>query len=70
MEDFVLPVSLTHKKITIVGDKGCGKTSLLITFIENEFPAGEVPRIHCGCSVITVDNRSFGLELTDTAGKN
>lgn len=34
-----------RKKLTIVGDGGCGKTCLLIVFSKDEFPANYIPTV-------------------------
>ena len=34
-----------RKKLTIVGDGGCGKTCLLMVFSRDEFPANYVPTV-------------------------
>jgi small GTP-binding protein len=57
-------------KIVAVGDGAVGKTSLLMVFAHNNFPADYVPTIfdNFACNVI-VDEQPVGLSLWDTAGQ-
>jgi small GTP-binding protein len=61
---------VTRKKLVIVGDGACGKTSLLTTFSRGFFPTEYVPTIFEN-SVVTVkvDDTLIELELWDTAGQ-
>ncbi|XP_064649103.1 ras-like GTP-binding protein Rho1 [Lineus longissimus] len=61
----------THrKKLVVVGDGACGKTSLLIVFSKDEFPEDHVPTIFDNyVADIEVDNKQVELALWDTAGQ-
>ncbi|KAK7102581.1 ras-like GTP-binding protein rhoA [Littorina saxatilis] len=57
------------KKLVIVGDGACGKTSLLMTFSEDQSPVAHTPtvfEIFVVCS--EVDAKQGKLSLWDTAG--
>lgn len=61
--------NLRPLKITTVGDGMVGKTCMLITYTENEFPLDYVPTVfdNHACN-LTVDGKEFSLTLWDTAG--
>ncbi|XP_048467369.1 rho-related GTP-binding protein RhoF isoform X2 [Rhincodon typus] len=57
-------------KIVIVGDGGCGKTSLLMVFAKGDFPEQYAPSVfEKYVKDITVRNKKFTLTLYDTAGQ-
>ena len=45
-----------NKKVVLVGDPGCGKTSLLVVFLRNKIN-------------VEVDETKVALSLTSTAGE-
>ncbi|XP_007900420.1 rho-related GTP-binding protein RhoF [Callorhinchus milii] len=57
-------------KIVIVGDGGCGKTSLLLVFAKGDFPEQYAPSVfEKYVKDITVGNKIVTLTLYDTAGQ-
>ncbi|VDM41371.1 unnamed protein product [Toxocara canis] len=59
-----------RKKVVIVGDGACGKTSLLIVFCKDQFPDVYVPTVFENCVAdIEVDGKQVELALWDTAGQ-
>lgn len=62
--------SLRPLKITIVGDGMVGKTCLLITYTQNEFPEEYIPTVfdNHACKIY-VDGKEYSLTLWDTAGQ-
>ena len=59
-----------RKKLVVVGDGGCGKTSLLLTFAKNEFPVDYIPTVFENyVALMEVDDRRVELALWDTAGE-
>ncbi|XP_027044603.1 ras-like GTP-binding protein RHO [Pocillopora damicornis] len=64
-------MSYICKKLIIVGDSGCGKTSLLTSFACKKFPEEFVPTLFDGGyrAEITVDGDTVGLAFWDTVGK-
>ncbi|KAI6233732.1 Ras-like GTP-binding protein Rho1 [Aphelenchoides fujianensis] len=58
------------KKLVVVGDGACGKTSLLMVFSEGTFPEGYAPTIFQNYSAsVRVDGEETRLSLWDTAGQ-
>lgn len=58
------------KKLVVVGDGACGKTSLLTTFTTNEFPEKYIPTIFDTYSKdMELDDQEITLALWDTAGE-
>ena len=64
-------MSYICKKLVIVGDSGCGKTSLMTSFACKKFPEEFVPTLFDGGyrAEITVDGDTVGLAFWDTVGK-
>ncbi|KAF7721854.1 GTP-binding protein Rho1 [Apophysomyces ossiformis] len=61
---------VVRKKLVIVGDGACGKTSLLTVFAHGEFPSGHVPTVFDSfVKDFEVDGQHIELALWDTAGK-
>ncbi len=59
-----------QKKLVIVGDGYCGKTSLLMSFKDGQFPEVYVPTVFDDYSAnLVVDGHSLQLHLWDTAGQ-
>ncbi|XP_069865934.1 rho-related GTP-binding protein RhoD [Dipodomys merriami] len=58
-------------KVVVVGDGGCGKTSLLLVFTQGDFPEGYAPTVF---EKYTVDLQMKGkpvcLHIWDTAGQD
>jgi Rho family, other len=61
---------LLHRKLVIIGDGACGKTSLLSVFTLGYFPTHYVPTVFENyVTDCRVDGRSVQLALWDTAGQ-
>lgn len=57
-------------KIVIVGDGGCGKTSLLMVYAKGDFPETYAPSVFEKYNTtVTLGGKEFKLNLYDTAGK-
>ena len=58
-------------KCVLVGDKGVGKTSLLMTHHTGIYPVDYIPEVYdMHNEVITVDGVSVTLGMWDTAGQS
>ncbi|KAJ7828795.1 small GTPase superfamily [Mycena olivaceomarginata] len=63
-------MSEIRRKLVIVGDGACGKTSLLILFTEGTFSAAYVPTVFENTIAdVHIDGRDIKLSLWDTAGQ-
>ncbi|XP_020485460.1 rho-related GTP-binding protein RhoF [Labrus bergylta] len=57
-------------KIVIVGDGGCGKTSLLMVYAKGDFPEKYAPSVfEKYVTTITLGGKEIKLNLYDTAGQ-
>lgn len=63
--------SLYNMKLVVVGDGGCGKTCLLVSYAQNKFPEIYVPTIfeNYVTSVQAPNGKTIELALWDTAGQ-
>jgi hypothetical protein len=59
-----------RRKLLVVGDGACGKTSLLLAYKEDRFNKEYVPTIFENTrACVQVEHRTVELDLWDTAGK-
>lgn len=59
-----------RKKLVIVGNGGCGKTSLLTVFSKGTFPEEYIPTVfENDVKDVTVDDETIELAVWDTAGQ-
>ena len=59
-----------RKKLIVVGDGACGKTSLLVVFSRDEFPEHYMPTVFENyVADVQIDDKLVELHLWDTAGQ-
>jgi len=64
------PQNVIRRKLVIIGDGACGKTSLLSVFTLGFFPANYIPTVFENyVTDCRVDGKSVQLALWDTAGQ-
>ncbi|ORZ20364.1 GTP-binding protein rhoA [Absidia repens] len=62
--------SVIRKKLVIVGDGACGKTSLLMVHSQGKYPENYVPTVfENSVTDLNVDGKKVELNLWDTAGQ-
>ncbi|XP_009982642.1 PREDICTED: rho-related GTP-binding protein RhoF-like [Tauraco erythrolophus] len=63
-------LAVVRVKVVIVGDGGCGKTSLLVAFARGDFPKVYVPTVFEKYTAsLQVGSKSVTIHLWDTAGQ-
>ncbi|XP_007942897.1 rho-related GTP-binding protein RhoD [Orycteropus afer afer] len=64
------PPGVRSAKVVLVGDGGCGKTSLLRVFTEGNFPENYTPTVFERYSVnLQIKGKPVNLQIWDTAGQ-
>ncbi len=59
-----------RRKLVVIGDGACGKTSLLVAYKDNRFATDYVPTVFENSrAVVAVEERAVDLALWDTAGQ-
>uniref|UniRef100_A0A8D2AWQ9 Ras homolog family member D n=1 Tax=Sciurus vulgaris TaxID=55149 RepID=A0A8D2AWQ9_SCIVU len=65
------PPGVRSVKVVLVGDGGCGKTSLLMVFADGAFPESYTPTVFERYSVhLQVKGKPVHLQVWDTAGQD
>ncbi|XP_063083660.1 rho-related GTP-binding protein RhoD [Cavia porcellus] len=65
------PASVRSVKVVLVGDGGCGKTSLLMVFTNGDFPESYTPTVFERHAVnLHVKGKPVHLQIWDTAGQD
>lgn len=58
-----------RKKLVVVGDGACGKTSLLVAYKDDNFTTDYIPTVfENSTATVPVENKTIELSLWDTAG--
>ncbi|XP_039196997.1 rho-related GTP-binding protein RhoD [Crotalus tigris] len=61
---------ITEIKLVVIGDGGCGKTSMLMVFVKREFPKVCVPTVFEKYSAaFHINDKQVHISLWDTAGQ-
>ncbi|XP_015681507.1 rho-related GTP-binding protein RhoD [Protobothrops mucrosquamatus] len=61
---------ITEIKLVVIGDGGCGKTSMLMVFVKREFPKACVPTVFEKYSAaFHINDKQVHISLWDTAGQ-
>ncbi|KAM3850968.1 rho-related GTP-binding protein RhoD [Vipera latastei] len=61
---------ITEIKLVVIGDGGCGKTSMLMVFVKREFPKVCIPTVFEKYSApFHVNDKQVHISLWDTAGQ-
>ncbi|XP_053518853.1 rho-related GTP-binding protein RhoD isoform X2 [Artibeus jamaicensis] len=64
------PLGARSVKVVLVGDGGCGKTSLLMVFAEGAFPESYTPTVFERLTVnLQMKGKPVHLQIWDTAGQ-
>nr|XP_012423775.1 PREDICTED: rho-related GTP-binding protein RhoD isoform X1 [Odobenus rosmarus divergens] len=64
------PQGARSVKVVLVGDGGCGKTSLLMVFAEGSFPESYTPTVFERLTVnLQMKGKPLNLQIWDTAGQ-
>ncbi|KAF6105935.1 ras-like protein family member D [Phyllostomus discolor] len=64
------PLGARSVKVVLVGDGGCGKTSLLMVFAEGAFPESYAPTVFERLTVnLQMKGKPVHLQIWDTAGQ-
>ncbi|XP_030748743.1 rho-related GTP-binding protein RhoA-C-like [Sitophilus oryzae] len=59
-----------RRKIVVVGDGGCGKTSLLSVYLNGEFSSKHIPTIFdTSYKELVINDKGVALSIYDTAGE-
>ncbi|XP_023415320.1 rho-related GTP-binding protein RhoD isoform X3 [Loxodonta africana] len=65
------PPGVQSAKVVLVGDGGCGKTSLLMVFAEGDFPENYTPTVFERYNVnLQIKGKPVHLQIWDTAGQD
>ena len=65
-----MDITISRKKLVIIGDGNCGKTSLLFAFKNRTFLEGHTPTIvETYVDAVCVDGRQVQFVIWDTAGQ-